>query len=664
MRELKTPKKVFRKEIEGLRAVAAMLVAIYHIWLGNVSGGVDVFFVVSGFLITTSLLSNYEKHGKVNFFNFIKRLATRLFPVAFFVLFIVTILSIILLPKIQWMQTVKEVFASSLYYQNWQLAFDAVDYLAQNNEASPFQHYWALSIQGQFYLLWPLILFISVLLAKKVFNKSIRVSFFVSLVFVFVLSFTYSIYKTSINQPWAYFDTFTRVWEFSLGGIIAIIIPYIAVRKSLSFILGWTGLIAIILCGIILQVSTVFPGYAALWPTLSALAIIIAGSQGGTFGVHRILASKPFMKLGSISYAFYLWHWPILIFYFVLFENNKVPFWSGIVLILLSLILSYLTTTYIEKPLRNMKYINTNWIKTLIPVSLTIPVLITASIWSITIEKTDTELAFAYYNSDYAGAMALLTGNSEITPLNSDQIAPQPIQARQDLPKNYEDNCHQKPGKSDVIECEYGDLDNPKYEIALVGGSHSAHWLPALDSFAESENIKILNFTKSGCRFSAEGSVDKDCKEWNEKLIDKLKSIKPDLVFTHADVAGEDKVPDGFLVQWDNLNDLDIPVFAIRDNPRFGFDVAVCVEENGVDSSNCIVSREKVLPLNSAWSQLKEKPENVHYVDLSDSFCEDTECKPVVGNVLVYRDNGHITATYARTLGPILQNELMTILEK
>lgn len=653
----------FRPEIEGLRAVAAMLVAIYHIWLGSVSGGVDVFFVVSGFLITTSLLSRFEKNNKIGFFSFLLRLAKRLFPVAFSTMLVITVASIIWLPQIRWDQTVNEVFSSALYYQNWQLASDAVDYLAQNNEASPFQHYWALSVQGQFYIIWPFLLAVSAFLANRIFKKSIRFSFLITLISLFGLSLSYSIYKTSVNQPWAYFDTFARVWEFSMGGIVALLISRIVIRQSVSVILGWLGLVAILTCGIILQVSTVFPGYAALWPTLGAVFIIVVGTQGGTFGVHRLLSSKPLMKLGSISYAFYLWHWPVLIFYFVLTGKDEVPLLDGLIIILFSIIISYLSTFIIEKPIRSLKIPSTNWRIWFLVVSLMLPVLIVASFWSGIIKKSNAELMYAIEDNDYPGAMSLIDTDN-VPSVEDVPVLPLPIQARNDLPKVYEDKCHQKSGKSEVIECEYGVSDHAKYTIALVGGSHSAHWLPALEAISELESIKIITYTKSGCRFTSSEEELEDCQEWNNKVIDVLMAKKPDLVFTTADVAGQPEVPEGFVKQWEKLNKAGIEVFAVRDNPRFGFDVASCVEEKGANSRDCSVEREKVLPAESAWSKLENPPENVHYVDLSDYFCEKNYCKAVIGNVLVYRDSGHITATYSRTMAPILRDELMPLLKR
>ncbi|AST94434.1 acyltransferase [Sutcliffiella cohnii] len=661
---LNQPRK-FRYEIEGLRAVAALLVAVYHIWLGNVSGGVDVFFIVSGFLITTSLLKRMERYNKIDVLDFIIGLAKRLFPMAFLVLFSVTIACIIWLPQVRWDQTIQEILASAFYFQNWQLAFNAVDYLAQNNEASPVQHFWALSLQGQFYIIWPIVIFGTAYLVKSIFKKTFKQSLVMMLFTVFTLSFIYSIYSTYTNQAWAYFNTFARVWEFSMGGIVAVLASHIVLRKTLSFVLGWVGLVAIISCGIVIQVSTVFPGYAALWPTLGGVFIILAGVSGGKYGVHRILTSKPLLKFGSISYAFYLWHWPVLTFYFIISGNETVSIAHGIVLILLSMFLSYFSTKLIEKPVRSLKVPNKNWKTVSLILAFMLPVVILTNTWSFTVEKQHTQLASAVMTDEYPGAMALLYDNQDGIYTGDAPVKPSPIQARQDLPKVYEDGCHQNQTDTNVIECIYGETENAKYTVALVGGSHSAHWLSALEEIAISESIKILSYTKSACRFTTGDDMTESCLEWNNNLIDTLIDNKPDLIFTTADVGNRKNnvVPEGFIEQWEKLNEAGLKVFAIRDNPWFGFDVPSCVEEKGEDSLECTKEREDVLSSISAWEKLDNPPPNVYYADLNDYICDDEYCKPVIGNVLVYRDAHHLTATYARTLAPMLKTPLIDALQ-
>ncbi|TQS75943.1 acyltransferase [Ornithinibacillus gellani] len=659
----KLPKKRFRTEIEGLRAVAALLVAIYHIWMGTVSGGVDVFFVVSGFLITTSLLSRFERNHAVDFFGFILRLAKRLFPIGFLVLFVITVANMLWLPHIQWEHSVKEAFASALYFENWQLATNAIDYLAQHNEASPYQHYWAMSVQGQFYLLWPLLLALAILLAKYIFKRSVRQTFLYVIIGASVLSFGYSIYITAVNQPWAYFDTFARVWEFGVGGIAALLLSQVKLGKAPSFLLGWIGLFAIVSCGIIFQVSSVFPGYAAMWPILSAICIIVAGNHGGKFGVHSFLGAKPLVKLGSISYGLYLWHWPVLIFYLIFTGKENVPILDGILLILLSILLAFVSTRLIEKPIRGRDFSPANWKSWGTIATLLIPVLLTAGIWNGMVEKSNAELAVSLPQDTYPGAMAFAMGQGEEAYTGEVPIMPSPLQSRSDLPKIYDDGCHQRAGDADVIECEYGVTDQPAYTIALVGGSHSAHWLPALEAIAAKENIHILSYTKSGCRFSTSEDAEEDCQEWNQNLLDILVKQKLDLVFTTATLPNNKYVPEDYVAQWQILDDAGIDVFAIRDTPWFSFDIAACVDEYGPNASKCSVPREEVIPVENPWEELEQPPKNVTYLDLTDYFCGETECKPVVGNMLIYRDHSHITATYAETLAPMLFEDFMTALK-
>ena len=654
----------FRTEIEGLRAVAAFLVATYHIWLGRVSGGVDVFFVVSGFLITTSLLNRYERNGKIDFFGFITRLSKRLFPAALIVLFISGILSIFLLPQLQWEYTIKELLASALYFENWQLALNSVDYLAENNASTPFQHFWAMSIQGQFYIIWPALLFISTLLARYVLKRSVRFTFLFVLIIVFISSITYSIYLTNLNQPWAYFHTFTRVWEFSIGGLVALLISNVALKKGISVTMGWLGLIGLISCGIILQVSTVFPGYAALWPTLCAVFILLAGNRGGKFGVHRLLSSKLLVKFGGISYGFYLWHWPVLIFYHHLTGSDVVPLLDGIIIMGLSALLAYLTIYFIEKPIRNLNFSRIK--SAVLSASFVVPVLILSAGWGLYLDKIQEST-----NEDLTSILKSHPGATFMDPLQHDVAAfnqniefiPSLINVKDDIPISYNDGCHQTPYESEVVECEYGNVEDPSYTIALIGGSHSAHLLPAFMEFAEVEDMKLLNYTKSGCRFttihdySQNKASLKSCEQWNEELMDILEKNKPDLVITTANATEKEEVPPGYIEKWEALNEEGIKVLAIRDNPRFSIDIPTCVEQYGEDSQKCSIDRNKVLP-PGIWED-DIVPENVYYTDLTDYYCEEDVCKPIVGNVLVYRDKHHITATFAKTLSPILREEVI-----
>lgn len=342
----------FRPEIEGLRIVAALLVAIYHIWFGKVSGGVDVFFVVSGFLITTSIISTINKTGEFKFWPYISKLMKRLFPLAFIIILVILILSIFFLPSTIFDKTMKEVISSMFYYQNWQLAISNTDYLDAHQMKSPLEHYWAMSIQGQFYIIWFLLFtFILFIIKKyKLVNGKRIVNYLLG--FIFIVSFAYSVYLTAVNQPLAYFITFTRVWEFALGGLLCINLSKIKINNLTAEIIGWIGLIGLILTGALFDVSTMFPGYIALWPMTSALLIILSGNKDTKYGVKNFLSMPIMIKLGGVSFGIYLWHWVLLSFY--KYNISETPgIISGILIIVLSIALSFITTKYIETPIRS-----------------------------------------------------------------------------------------------------------------------------------------------------------------------------------------------------------------------------------------------------------------------------------------------------------------------
>lgn len=673
MVDLRVPEKKFRPEIEGVRAVAALLVAIYHIWIGSVSGGVDVFFIVSGYLITTSLLSKMEREGRINLFEYLLGLAKRLFPIAFTVLLFTTVFSILILPVTVWKQTIPEIFSSAFYFQNWQLANTAVDYLAKDNVASPFQHFWALSIQGQFYVTWPLLIMLAYFSARKIFKLPVRKTLLTVLSIVFTISLGYSIYITSANQPWAYFDTFARVWEFSLGGILALMIPYLRFKKSFSFVIGWFGLAVICFTGILLPVSTVFPGYAALLPTSGVMLVILAAENGSRFGVEKLLGSKPFLYLGNISYGFYLWHWPILIFYYTYFGTDTVTYQGGLAILLVAFALSLMSVKMLEAPVRKINVKKSKVRLGGILATFMLPVMFVGISWGIYVDQSQKSSASESIKvnagiesiegdsvEDYPGARTI-SDNVKATP-NLEPI-PSPINAKMDVPLFYDErDCFSSRTEKGVDKCSYGELDNPEYTIALVGGSHSGHWLPALEIVAEMQNLKIDLYNKDACRFSSDdfnGALSKSCMEWNVDVMEPLLSDPPDLLFTTANVNSGDTIPAGYLSKWKEFEGI-TTVFALRDNPRMEEDPPACVEKKLDD---CSVQRKDALSAIPPWENIENIPDNVVFADMSEYFCDDDTCKPVLGNVLVYRDHHHITATYSRTLAPALEKHLMKALE-
>ncbi|AXH98841.1 acyltransferase [Sporosarcina sp. PTS2304] len=657
MNDLRSPEKRFRPEIEGVRTIATLLIAIYHIWLGRVSGGIDVFFIISGYLMTLSLLSRIERTGSVGFSNFILGLARRLFPQALFVIVVTGVLSLVFLPKVEWGEIVNHIAASTFYFENWRLAFDAVDYLALDNSASPFQHYWSLGVQGQFYILWPIILTTVYVIARKLLRTPVRKTLLVALVGVCAVSLTYSIYQTHHNQPWAYFDTFTRMWEFSIGGVFALVSPYLRVNERLRTVVGWIGLLIICLTGVLLPVSTVFPGYLAFVPISGVLLILTATEIPTSFGVDRLLHMKPLIYLGGLTYGIYLWHWPLLIFYRAHMNTTSVPIVDGLILLLITIVLSVFSTKLLEKPVLKMGRGHEK--RQLIAV-LSFMLLITCTsiiTISVYIQKTSASMMnWDQTEKDYPGAKSIYY---DIEPPEGLEPIPSALAIKTDLPKFYNDAECLGRDLTEVKKCSYGKVDNPAYVLALVGGSHSGHWFPALEILAEELDFRIDVYNHDGCRFTDEdpdGYLTENCVEWNANLIDELMKDPPDLVFTTATLNKHDKVLPGYINQWKYLEDI-TTIFAIRDNPRMKENIPLCLEK-AKDPLDCAIDRIDGISDIIPWENTKGIPSNVIFEDLTDYFCDDTTCYPVIGNVIVYRDNNHLTAEYAKTLATPLKEPL------
>lgn len=655
-----TIERKFRPEIEGLRVIAALLVAVYHIWIGRVSGGVDVFFVISGFLITTSIVSRYNRYGELKFSTYIINLIKRLLPSIIIVIFTIIILSIFLLPRTILDKTFYEIIASLFYYQNWQLAFSNTDYLSQEQMSTPLEHFWAMSIQGQFYLIWfVLFAFVFYLLSKKVNLDGVKIINWL-LAILFISSFTYSIYLTSINQPWAYFDTFTRVWEFSIGSILAINLSKIKINLFMSRVLGWLGFIGLLLTGIIFDVSTMFPGYIALWPTLCAVAILIAGNSANNIGIIKFLGSRFMVKFGGIAFGVYLWHWVLLSFYD--YHSEASPsILTGVLIILASVILALLMSKFIETPFKNME-ISIRPLK-YIGLGVLFNIIILGTLFII-YNKTSSDPTEIVNDTDYPGAASIYY---DLKVPDKDPV-PTPEAAMKDLADSYSDNVNQSKNSGSLKVGEYGDLEDYDYTVALVGSSHSAHWLGAIQSFSDEENIKILNIIQVGSRFSSFNSAV-STKTWGNNVMEYLEENKNeiDLIVATADI-GEAKYelpPEGMAEQLNRIGDeIKLPVMAIRGTQRFGFNIPEHLDQYGYAATKEKMNSVEPISETMPWELIEYKSSLVFPVDYTEYFMIDGEYEPVIGNVLAYFDGSHITNTYSKTLAPVLHEDIMKLLNR
>ena len=651
----------FRPEIEGLRIVAALLVAIYHIWFGKVSGGVDVFFVVSGFLITTSIISTINKTGEFKFWPYISKLMKRLFPLAFIIILVVLILSIFFLPSTIFDKTIKETFSSMFYYQNWQLAISNTDYLDANQMKSPFEHYWAMSIQGQFYIIW-FILFSGILLLIKKYGLSNGKRLVnVVLGFLFIVSFIYSVYLTAINQPLAYFITFTRVWEFALGGLLCINLSSIKISNIAAEIIGWIGLIGLILTGALFDVSTMFPGYIALWPMTCALLIILSGNKETKYGVKNFLSMPIMIKLGGVSFGIYLWHWVLLSFYkYNISENPGIV--AGLLIILLSIALSFVTTKYIETPIRNAKF-NKLAFKRIGYIALVNILLITGLVSHNQYVKIQDKKAVA--NKDYPGALSINLDKDKII---ENKPKPEFANVFDDLPQSHLDNSNQSMSKSEVKVGKYGKKKDYKATIALVGSSHSEHWLGAVIKAAEENDYRVINITRSGTRFSTgykKNTLQDDWVKNVENYLEKADDI--DLVLSHVTASDteSEKIQQQMVDQLLKVkNNYGIEVMAIRDIPRYDFNVSEELEKHGEKDTIERMNKENRQLDEAFWEQISNEEKDLPQFDPSEYFKVNGKYRPIIGNIVVYRDMDHMTNTYSETFGPILGDEIKKVVKK
>ncbi|WP_309111679.1 acyltransferase family protein [Saccharothrix sp.] len=652
--------------MQGLRAVAVALVVVYHVWLGRVSGGVDVFFLLSGFLVTGQLVRAAVR-GRVEFVPLWGRMIRRLFPAALTVLVVLIAVCMLVLPENRWFQTVREVVAAALYLENWQLVSDAADYFNQPNEASVVQHFWSLSIQGQFYLVWPILAVVVVWIGRRI-GWGVRRSVAGLSAAVFVGSLAFSVVLTAANQPLAYFHSLTRAWEFALGGLLALAVDAVVLPRRLRVVLGWLGLVGLVACGLVLQVGTVFPGYLALWPTLCAAAIIAAGTTGSRVGADRLLAARPLRYLGDLSYSLYLWHWPVLVLYLVVRGREEVGIAGGLFVIALSVLLSVATYHGVEAPVRRSGIgVARPWGAYRFGVALLVPVLVAAGGWQVVSDRKAASYELLVDDPDHPGALAR-TPDFEYWGSEDATIVPPMVSLPDDFAPHPDSVCRASTRNRELEACTGPSSDTPTKRIVVVGDSHMQQYLAPLTQLAEHHDWQIVSMLKGACPFSVDADAmpgDAACIKWNADAAAEIISLNPDLVLANGtrDVrAGlTEDTPAGFVAQWRKLESAGIRVVAVRDNPRFGFGPSACLVSHGMDPASCSTPRAEVLPEEPPYQRIPDLPSNVAFADFSDYFCEPELCPPVIGNVHVYLDDNHVSATFMATMAPIVEAELLAL---
>ncbi|WP_433590285.1 acyltransferase family protein [Nocardia sp. CA-145437] len=672
----------YRLDLDGLRGLAVALVVMFHIWMGRVSGGVDVFLTLSGFFFTGMLIRRAESTGSVDMVAMVRRTLARLVPAMVAVLAAVVVAAFYISPYTRWSDIATQTTASMFYYQNWQLALSWSNYLAADPSVSPLQHLWSMSVQGQYYLLAiTVVAGVAWVLSRRASTaRLLRPVLLTVISSVGVASFAYAAHGAATHQGWNYYDSFARLWELLAGAACVIVAPMISPPRPVRWLLAIAGVAGVLACGVVLDGADLFPGPAALLPVGATIALIASGANTDPASrplPNRLLGTPPAVRLGELAYALYLWHWPLLIFLLVETGRPRAGFTDGVLIIGASLVLAWMTHRWIEQPLRSgtrtpalsTGYRRAAW--SMIAV-LGVSVIGVTSAWHFVIrtQSTSAVSAFALDPAIYPGAEALVSGAS--APLA--KMRPTVLEAPSELPPPTLDGCIADWNTRDVVTCTYGDTTAER-TLAVVGSSHAEHWLPALQILAAENDFRIVVYLKMGCPLTVaadpvyKGQPNPDCRDWSREVIDRLGADHPDWVFTTGTRPvddGGDETPQDYLDVWTQLSARNLNVIAVRDTPwlrRNGirYSGIDCLSKGG-DRLSCGMKRDYALnPVDPALEPAAAYP-NVFPIDLTDAVCEPDICPVVEGNILIYHDEHHFTASYSRSLAPALGRELQPIL--
>ncbi len=670
----------FRGDVEGLRAVAIGLVLLFHAGLPYVSGGfvgVDVFFVISGFLITTQLVSELNRTKTVSLARFYARRAKRLLPAVGVVLVSTTLLVGLVLPRTRWREIGGDIIGSAMYMVNWRLADRSVDYLAEGSLPSPVQHFWSLAVEEQYYLIWPLLILVAAFLAKMI-RRRVTPVLWLGLAGVVIPSFAWSLAETERSPARAFFETPTRMWELGIGAAVALGAgTWTRLPKPLAVVTGWSGLAAIAASGLFVTTETPWPGRTAVLPTLGAAAVIAAGFAVTSGGPASLLGTRPFRWVGGLSYSLYLWHWPLLVV--------AVAYWGGLspalrpVVVASSFVPAWLTFRFVENPVRYSTAVSRSPRLALsLGANFTLTGVVAGLALLLAVASPSATAGPAGHGSAPGAAALRLDPRDDPAGAPVDDVGwmtPTPVEATADIPAAHADGCQQVFDKAEVVTCDYGD-PLAQITVAVVGDSKITQWMPALDLLADQNGWRLGTYLKSSCSFAFvmtefDGKPFTACRDWTEAVAARLMANPPDFVITSQGMAmgrsddgrqTVDAMVVGLRSIWSDLTGKGSKIVVIADNPSPGINMIDCVERNQKALSICSFSRDRYAGSAAPMQhRAVQGQEGVEIVDLFDAICPTERCAPVIGNVLVYRQGSHITATYIKTLAPRLAAALSTV---
>ena len=606
-------------QIQGLRALAAILVTLFHARL--VPGGfigVDIFYVISGYLITGLILREIEKTGTLDLKSFYQRRIKRLLPTSVFVLFVTAIFAWILFPPITRDSLGRDLFAAAAYISNYLFAWWQNDYQNLNATPSPFIHYWSLAVEEQFYLVWPIFILFLARYGKRVILGGIAVTTALSLLF--------SIYLTQAAPIWAFYSLPTRAWELGFGALLLFIPDF----KKKMRILPWLGFLGIAISALNFNENTAFPGKNALLPVL-ATTVLMATIKYWPPLFDDLANSGISQWLGAISYPLYLWHWPALVLPSSAL-GRPLRIYERFLCIVLTVVLAHLTSKYVEDPLRHKK-------------------LRTATVYKGAVITTALSLI--------AGIVIASSASSIITTKGAASYKFDLVKVME-KPAVYGDGCHVNYGETKSGYCTYGNK-NSSTTIVLYGDSHAAQWFPALEKLANERGFKLVSLTKSACPAVDSKRPDQGafkmvhCTKWRQNSIARIAKIKPMAVITssfqyftpaNTKISRSQWWSDGQRKLLKDLQGSTAHLIYISDTPRPLRDIPNCLASR--NSSSCDSTEKSRVSIVSGFQ----------VVDPTPWLCA-SYCPAIVDGTVAYRDASHISVQMAVKLLPKLEGALI-----
>jgi peptidoglycan/LPS O-acetylase OafA/YrhL len=669
----------FRPDVEGLRAVAVLLVVLYHANLPGLHGGfvgVDVFFVISGFVITGLLLRERSSTGRTSLLSFYSRRVRRILPAATLVIVTTVVTAYAVLGVVYGNPTAIAARWTAVFLANVHFASIGTNYLTANQPPSPLQNFWSLAVEEQFYLVYPAIV---LLVASFRSTVSLRVRLGLVLIPIIVASLVLSAVQTTTDPTAAFFSPFTRAWELALGALVAVATPaLLRLPHTVAAALTWVGMVAIGFSAIVYNASSPYPGTLVMVPVIGSALVIAGGTPVPVAGVEALLRLRPFQWLGRLSYSLYLWHWPILIIAAEAAGLDSLPFHRNLGWLGLSLLASYVTFRLVENPVRHSRALGSRRRMTMGMGAVLVALSLTVATVDLSVHATAAagRGASALPNVPSltpAQLAALVAAAPRITKLPPN-LQPSLSAVRGDWggPMGA---CWPAGGRASVPACVFGDRTGA-HTMVLYGDSHAAMWSSIMSFIALLSHWRLVILTKGGCPFvdlpfrnptgyRGTGAVFTACDKWHTFAVARIKAIHPDLVVVTQDPnlgPGNKAYSDA---QWekataDALRQMPVAadrVVVLGDIPQTTLSGPTCLSLHPTDVQRCSAPDSGYIAGHNDAEQRAAATTGARYIDVVPWFCS-TICTGVVGNYQPYWDPFHINRTYSYLVGRVLSESI------